>query len=53
MVRGGLGFANRSFYFVSQFFLDKPIERLIGKGIKAESLNDDILGRALDAIFLC
>ena len=30
---------------------DKPVERLIGEGIEAGHLNDDVLGRALDAIY--
>ena len=51
MILNGLGFANRSLYLVSHFFQDKPIERLIGEGILAEHLNDDVLGRALDAIY--
>ncbi len=33
------------------FFKDKPVERLLGDGIEAEHLNDDALGRALDAIY--
>lgn len=51
MVLNGLGFANRALYLTPQFFQDKPVERLIGKGIKAIHLNDDVLGRALDAIY--
>ena len=33
------------------FFKDKPVERLLGEGVAAEHLNDDALGRALDAIY--
>ncbi|ERT12342.1 hypothetical protein O185_14815 [Photorhabdus temperata J3] len=33
------------------FFQHKPIERLIGPGIDAEHLNDDVLGRILDALY--
>src|SRR5215471_21751447 len=44
----GLGFSNRRLYLVPQFFAHKPIERLIGPGIRAADLNDDCLGRALD-----
>ena len=51
MVLNGLGFANRALYLTSLFFRDKPVERLIGAGIEAEHLNDDVLGRALDAIY--
>jgi transposase len=51
MILNGLGFVNRALYLMPHFFKDKPIERLLGKGIKAEHLNDDTLGRALDAIY--
>lgn len=51
MVLNGLGFVNKRLYLVSSFFNDKPTERLVGKGIKPEHLNDDTLGRALDAVF--
>ncbi len=51
MVLNGLGFANQRLYLVPQFFHSKPTERLIGPGIKAEHLNDDTLGRALDALY--
>ena len=51
MVLNGLGFANRALYLTELFFRKKPVERLIGEGIKAEHLNDDVLGRALDAIW--
>ncbi|WP_429232025.1 DUF4277 domain-containing protein, partial [Aeromonas veronii] len=32
-------------------FANKPVERLIGPGICADDLNDDVLGRCLDALF--
>lgn len=48
MVLNGLGFSNRRLYLVPQFFAHKPVERLIGPGIRPEDLNDDCLGRALD-----
>ena len=51
MILNGLGFVNRALYLMPHFFKDKPIERLLGKGIEAEHLNDDALGRALDAIY--
>ena len=51
MILNGLGFVNRTLYLMPHFFKDKPIERLLGEGIKAEHLNDDVLGRALDSIF--
>jgi hypothetical protein len=35
----------------SQYFEDKPIQRLLGIDIKAEQINDDALGRCLDKLF--
>jgi transposase len=51
LIINGLGFTDERLYVVSQFFQNKPVERLIGKGVKAEHLNDDALGRLLDAIY--
>jgi hypothetical protein len=51
MVLNGLGFSNRQLYLVPQFFENKPVEHLLGKGISADMLNDDCLGRTLDWIY--
>ena len=51
MILNGLGFVNQRLYLMPQFFESKPTERLIGKGIKSEQINDDTLGRALDALY--
>jgi len=51
MILNGLGFSNRQLYLVPQFFANKPIEHLLGPGIKAEMLNDDCLGRTLDWLY--
>lgn len=51
MVLNGLGFANRRLYLSPRFFKNKPTERLVGPGVTAEQLNDDALGRALDALY--
>jgi transposase len=51
MVLNGLGFSNRQLYLVPQYFGDKPIEHLLGPGIRAEDLNDDCLGRTLDWLY--
>ncbi len=51
MVVNGLGFANQRLYLIPNFFDGKPVEQLIGPGIIAADLNDDTLGRALDAIY--
>jgi transposase len=51
LVLNGLGWSNRQLYLVPQFFADKPVEHLLGPGIKAEQLNDDCLGRTLDWLY--
>src|SRR5207302_7126913 len=51
MILNGLGFSNRQLYLVPQFFANKPVEHLLGKGITADMLNDDCLGRTLDWIY--
>jgi len=33
------------------FFEDKPVERLLGEGIKAEHHHSDVMGRALDKLY--
>jgi hypothetical protein len=35
----------------SQYFETLSVERLLGPGISASDLNDDVLGRTLDAIY--
>lgn len=51
MVLNGLGFTNRRMYLMPQFFENKPTERLLGEGVKAEQINDDALGKALDRLY--
>jgi transposase len=51
MILNGLGFSNRRLYLVSQFFATKPVEHLLGPGIRAELLHDDCLGRTLDWLY--
>jgi transposase len=51
MILIGLGFVQRALYLTPDFFRGKPVGRLLGPGITAEMLNDDALGRALDAIY--
>src|SRR5918993_3292742 len=50
-VLNGLGFANRRLYLMPEFFRNKPTERLVGAGISPEHLNEDALGKALDALY--
>jgi transposase len=51
MILNGLGFVNQRLYLVPDFFRNKPVEHLLGADITADQLNDDTLGRTLDAIF--
>lgn len=51
MILNGLGFASRALYLTPHFFQDKPVERLLGKGICAEHLNEYTLGRTLDSLY--
>jgi len=51
MILIGLGFVPRALYLTPDFFRGKPVGRLLGPGITAEMLNDDALGRGMDAIY--
>ncbi|MAZ66328.1 MAG: IS1634 family transposase, partial [Kangiellaceae bacterium] len=51
MILNGLGFTGRTLHMFSEYFEDKPLERLLGPGIQAEHINDDALGRCLDALY--
>jgi transposase len=51
MLLNGLGFTGRTLHMYSEFFDDNPVSRLIGEGIEASYINDDALGRCLDALF--
>lgn len=50
MIQNGLGYVNKSLYMVSNFFENKPVDRLLGENLEASDLNDDTLGRALERI---
>lgn len=50
MIINGLGFMNTRLYMFPEFLENKPVDRLLGKGLIAEDFNDDALGRALDVI---
>jgi transposase len=51
MIINGLGFTGRPMYLTPQFFAKRPVSLLVGENAKAEDLNDDSLGRALDALY--
>ena len=41
---------SKPLYLFPQFFQDKPVEKLLGAGIKASEINDDKIGRVMDSI---
>jgi transposase len=51
MLLHGLGFTGRTLHMYSEYFESKPLERLLGEGIMADDINDDALGRCLDALY--
>jgi transposase len=51
MILNGLGFVTRKLYMFPEFLHNKPVERLLGPGLKAQDFNDDALGRCLDAVY--
>lgn len=51
IILNGLGFTSQPLYLFPKFFEDKATEHLIGKGIKAEYLNDDKIGRVMDKLY--
>jgi transposase len=51
MLLNGLGFTGRTLHMYSEYFESKPLDRLLGEGICADDINDDALGRCLDALY--
>ena len=51
MILNGLGLASAPLYLFEQFFVGKAWEHLLWAGVVAEHLNDDRLGRVLDALY--
>lgn len=51
IILNGLGFVSKPLYLFTQFFEDKAIEHLLGKGIEAKHLNDDKIGRVMDKLY--
>ncbi len=51
MMLNGLGFVGRTLHMYPEYFADKPVERLLGKDILASHINDDVMGRFLDALY--
>ena len=51
IILNGLGMVSKPLYLFPQFFEDKAVEHLLGKGIKPSHLNDDKIGRVMDKLF--
>jgi transposase len=51
MVLNGLGFTHQRLYLFPNFFMTIPTEKLLGEDISPSDLNDDVVGRTLDAIY--
>ncbi|HJH29024.1 MAG TPA: DUF4277 domain-containing protein [Methanosarcinaceae archaeon] len=51
MCVNGLVFNESRLYLFSKYFENLPTERLLGKGILPEHINDDVLGRTLDKMY--
>ena len=52
MILNGLGLVSAPLYLFEQFFVGKATEHLLGEEVLSEHLNDDRLGRVLDAMYL-
>lgn len=48
IILNGWEFVSKPLYLFPQFFESKPVEHLLGEGIKAEEINDDKIGRVMD-----
>ena len=51
MILNSLGFTHQRLYLFPNYFKTIPTEKLLGKDITPSSLNDDAIGRTLDAIY--
>ncbi len=51
MILNALGFSGHALYLTPRFYKSRPVEVLVGSGLRARDLNDSSLGTALDAIY--
>lgn len=51
MILNALGYSGRALYLTKRFFVNRPVEVLVGPGVTADKLHDASLGTALDALF--
>ncbi len=50
IIINGLGFVSKPLYLFPNCFDDKPVEKLLGNGIKSQYINDDKIGRVMDVL---
>jgi transposase len=50
MVLNALGLTGRALYLMPEYMENKPVDLLVGAGLRAADFNDDTLGRALDEL---
>ena len=48
IILNGFGFVGRTVHMYPECFIERPVERLLGKGIKAEYINHGVLGGCLE-----
>ena len=51
MIINALGYAGRALYLTKRFFVNRPVEQLIGPEVTSDQLNDAALGTALDSLY--
>jgi transposase len=51
MILNALGYAGRALYLTKRFFVNRPVEKLIGSDVTSDQLNDAALGTALDSLY--
>ena len=51
MILNALGFTGRALYLTPRFYANRPVDHLVGNGLRARDLHDSSLGTALDAIY--
>jgi len=51
MILNALGFTGRALYLTPRFYTSRPVDVLVGSGLKASDLHDSSLGTALEAIY--
>ncbi len=51
-ILNGLSFVSRTLHMYPEYFSEKPTERWLGKGILPSHINEDVMGRFLDSLYV-